>query len=77
MSNYSYITRKNFLAPTTNFTYGFRAKLNSTGITEVTVRSGEYLIMLILNRNDDKSGSVSNDYIDPDVIAPETSKSSK
>ena len=65
MSNYSYITRKNFLAPTTNFTYGFRAKLNSTGITEVTVRSGEYLIMLILNRNDDKSGSISSDYIDP------------
>ncbi len=65
MSNYSYITRKNFLAPTTNFTYGFRVKLNSTGITEVTVRSSEYLIMIILNLNGDKSGSVSNAYMDP------------
>lgn len=67
MANYSYITRKNFLAPTTNFTYGFRAKLNSTGKTEITVRSGEYLIMIILNLNGDKTGSVSNAYIDPAV----------
>ncbi|MBR2915707.1 MAG: FAD-dependent oxidoreductase [Clostridia bacterium] len=65
MANYSYITRKDFLAPTTNFTYGFRAKLNSTGKTEITVRSGEYLIMIILNLNGDKTGSVSNAYIDP------------
>lgn len=67
MANYSYITRKDFLAPTTNFTYGFRAKLNSTGKTEITVRSGEYLIMIILNLNGDKTGSVSNAYIDPAV----------
>ena len=67
MANYSYITRKDFLAPTTNFTYGFRAKLNSTGKTEITVRSGEYLIMIILSLNGDKTGSVSNAYIDPAV----------
>ncbi len=65
MSNYSYITRKNFLAPAADFTYGFRVKLNGKGITEVTVRSGEYLIMIILNSSGGNTGSVSNAYLNP------------
>ena len=64
MSSYSFITRNNFVAPSTSFTFGFRVKLNSTSKVEFTVRSGEYLINIVLTSNG-KSGSISNAYSNP------------
>lgn len=65
MQNYGYITRKNFVAPIDDFTVGFRAKLNSTGKVEFAIRSSEYLIKVVLTRNENNLGSALNTYLEP------------
>ena len=62
MEGYSYITRAEFVSPVVDFTFGFRARLNSTGKAEITVRSAEYYIQLILVRPYNSIGSVSSSY---------------
>ena len=65
MSNYGYITRNNFTAPTENFTVEFRAKLNGKGKVEFAIRGTEYFVQVVLTLDGDKVGTVSNAYVDP------------
>ena len=65
LTDYSYITRKGFVSPVSDFTFGFRAKLNSEGIAEFTVRSAEYCIRIILSSSENNIGSVFNSYSAP------------
>lgn len=65
MSNYGYITRNNFTAPTENFTVEFRAKLNGKGKVEFAIRGAEYFVQVVLTLDGDKVGTVSNGYVDP------------
>ena len=62
MEGYSYITRNEFVSPAVDFTFGFRAKLNSKGKAEFTVRSAEYYIQIILTHSGNSDGTVSSAY---------------
>lgn len=61
-SNYSFLTRKNFVAPTTDFTLSFKAKLNSKSDTEFTVRNKGYLVKVVLVNDGNGGGKVMSDY---------------
>lgn len=61
-SNYSFLTRKNFGAPTTDFTLSFKAKLNSKSDTEFTIRNKGYLVKVVLVNDGDGRGEVKSDY---------------
>ena len=64
MDGYSYITRNNFAAPAVDFTFGFKAKLNSAGQAEFTVRGPEYCIRILLNDFGNGSGTITNAFSD-------------
>lgn len=64
VSGYAYLTREGFVAPANDFEFGFKAKLNSYGKAEVAIRSGNYLIRVVLT-NDGATGTVADSYLSP------------
>lgn len=60
-NTHGYMTRKAVALPASEFTYGFRAKLNGNSKSEFTVRSPLYLIKVVLTRSAN-GGTVQNEY---------------
>ena len=63
--NYGFMVKKNFVAPKGDFYYGFKAKINAEGKVELTVRSAEYLVEVILVRGTGSEGYAQDNYISP------------
>lgn len=70
-AGYCFITNGNTLLPRGEFTYSFRAKINSTltadrSVAEVTIRSSEYSVIVVLAYNSKEGlGSVCDAYDQP------------
>ena len=61
-ANYGFITKTGFIAPTTDFTFSFRVRLNSKSDSEFTIRNKGYLVSVVLTNDGNGSGKAMSGF---------------